>query len=80
MVTNRQPAIYPRLIVDDLRGKHDGIPGAPHLVAHAELSLIATVAAEGLEGGVLLEDDHEGPGLLDSSAVLEEVHRQYGPY
>jgi hypothetical protein len=24
---------------------------------------------------VLLEDDHEGPGLLDADVVLEEVHR-----
>jgi hypothetical protein len=29
---------------------------------------------------VLLEDDHKGPGLLDSNAVLEEVQRQYGPH
>ena len=63
-----------RPIVDDLRGKHDSIPGAVHLAAHVKLGLVALVAAERLEGRVCLEDGHEVLSLANADAVLEEIH------
>jgi hypothetical protein len=63
-----------RPVVDDLRGKHDSIRCTVHLAAHVELGLVALVAAERLEGGVLLEDVCKGLGLLYCDVVLEEIH------
>ena len=46
----------------------------------AQLGLITPVAAERLEGGVLLEDGCKSPGLVNANAVPEEICRRYGPH
>jgi hypothetical protein len=63
-------------VVDDIWDKHNSIPGATHLAAHVELRLLAAVAAEGLEGGVLLEHAHKVLGLVNADVVQEEIHRR----
>jgi hypothetical protein len=55
--------------------KHNSTSCALHLATHVELCLVAPVAAERLEGGVLLEDANQGLGLIGADVILEEIYR-----
>jgi hypothetical protein len=71
--------LHQRPIIDDFRSEHDSARYTQSLVAHVELHLVALVAAERLEGGVLLEDVRESHGLLHADVILKHIYQQYAP-